>query len=172
MAARAIDPNPFRDRLRAALMRPDPATRSEALRTLAGDPELTDQPAATAVLLGWTLAELGLRSEGLTVLRQAQARHPDNVWANFYLADRLDHDGPSAQDEAIIYYMAARALRPETSHALSHLLARRGRVDEAVAIMQDLIRRRPDDPRHEQCLRGILRRAQNPTAPDSRGGGG
>ena len=62
----------------------------------------------------------------MALLRAAAGRHPGDVWVNHALAGALDRLRPSAREEAVRYYTAARALRPETAHELAHLLERHG----------------------------------------------
>ncbi len=48
----------------------------------------------------------------MALLRVAAGRHPGDVWVNYALAGALDGLPPSAREEAVRYYTAARALRP------------------------------------------------------------
>src|SRR5262249_32825857 len=86
------------------------------------------------------------------LLRPATGRFPGDVWVNYALAGALDRLRPAAREEAVRYYTAARALRPETAHELAHLLERMGRGGEAEAVFRDLVERRPENPRHLACL--------------------
>jgi eukaryotic-like serine/threonine-protein kinase len=151
-AARLADPEPYRDRLRTVLLAEDRKPQAEALKVLAAAPEAADLPAPTAVLLGRTLADLGQAEAAVALLRRAAGRHPDDVWVNYQLAGALDLVRPSAREEAVRYYTAARALRPETAHELAHLLGRMGRSAEAEAVFRDLTKRRRDEARHLSCL--------------------
>ena len=54
----------------------------------------------------------------------------------------------SRGDEAIRFYTAARAIRPETAHELAHALEKRGDRDEAIAVFRDLSGLRPGNARH------------------------
>ena len=51
---------------------------------------------------------------------------------------------PPQGDDAIRYYTAARALRPETGFDLAEMLQAQRRADEAEAIYRDLVRRNPE----------------------------
>src|SRR5262249_9786421 len=64
---------------------------------------------------------------------------------------------PPAREEAVRYYTAARALRPETAHQLAHLLDLMGRVEETQAVFADLVARRPDDARNLACYGRFLK---------------
>ena len=63
-------------------------------------------------------------------------RHPRDVWINYGLGQVLEKQ--SRGDEAIRFYTAARAIRPETAHELAHVLEQRGDHDEAIAVFRDL----------------------------------
>ena len=103
----------------------------------------------------------------------AVGRHPDDVWVNYDLAGALDELRPAARDEAIRYYTAARALRPETAHELAHLLERHGpgrRGDRGLratwspagptnAQAPGLLRRLPEGPGPAARRRPVLDRA-------------
>src|SRR5262249_53048716 len=129
-AARRADPDPYRDRLRAILLAEDRRPEMGA-KALAAAPEAADLPAPTVVLLVRALAGLGQAEAAVTLPRPAAGRPPDDVWVNFVLAEALDGLRPSAREEAVRYYTAARALRPETAHELAHLLERMGHGAEA-----------------------------------------
>ncbi len=61
------------------------------------------------------------------------------------------------RDEAIRFYTAARAARPDTAHELAHALSARGESDEATEVFRDLTRLRPRNGRHLYCLASELR---------------
>src|SRR5262249_31628860 len=63
---------------------------------------------------------------------------------------------PPRTEEAIGYGMTARALRPETGHALAHVLEGRGRGEEAMAIFADLVRLRPAQGHRWGCYGRLL----------------
>ncbi len=150
-AARLVDPDAYRDRLRAIIRSDDRRTKVQVLMTMAAAPEVADLSAPTAVLLGKTLTDLGQAEAAVALLRPATVRYPDDVWVNYYLAGALDKLRPSARG-ALRYYTAARTLRPETAHELAHLLERMGRGAEAEAIFRDLAKRRPQNARNLACL--------------------
>jgi tetratricopeptide (TPR) repeat protein len=161
-AARAADPDPYRDEVRAAVLDSDEAARESALHKLAADARVAELPPASAVLLAATLKDVDAKTR---LLRTAASRHPDDVWVNYDLARVLDEQRPSAHEEAVRYYSAARALRPETAHELAHLLERMGRGTEAEAVFRDLVGRRPENARHLGCLGNHLsERGRSPEA--------
>ncbi len=141
--ARAADRDDYRGRLRSLVVGDDRKALAARFRALADEPRAAELPAATAWLLGRSLERVGDHDAAVRVLRRAAARHPEDVWVSFALAAALHRLRPSPREEAVRYYTAARALRPETSHALAHLLEEMGRGAEAEAIFHDLTDRRP-----------------------------
>ena len=114
----------------------------------------TAMPAVNLDLLGTALFEVGESQAAEGVLRAGRRRFPDDVWLNYDLARFLE--ARSRDEEAIRYYSVARALRPETALPLATLLADRGESDEAIAVFEDLLRRRPDDGRNWACYGRLL----------------
>jgi eukaryotic-like serine/threonine-protein kinase len=155
-AARAADPDPWRDRLRDALDAAEGQQRLDALRELAGSAQVDDLPAVSLDLLGSALREAGDAQRAEAVLRRAQRRRPDDVWLNYNLAECLQR--LARRGEAIRFYMAARAIRPEVAHELAHALESSGEFEEAIAVFQELTRIRPGNGRHLRCLGLALRR--------------
>ncbi len=143
-AARAADPDKIRDRLREVWSQPDAKARREPLLELAKQADPRTWPPASLTLLGDALAEAKEHEAAAGVLRRAQAHYPGDVWLNYDLGRELEAVQPSRTDEAIGYYTAARALRPETGHELAHALEGRGRGAEAIAVFQDLVVLRPE----------------------------
>jgi serine/threonine-protein kinase len=146
----ALDEDPWRNRLRT--LGNEPA----AIRELADKARISELPPASIQLLGRMLLSCNERARALTVLREGQRRHPQDVWLNYELAQLLATLPAPGRDEAIGYFLAARALRPEIGHALAHVLAQRGQLDEARALFEELVRLRPNNPRHRNCLAGVL----------------
>jgi serine/threonine-protein kinase len=148
--AGAVDPDAWRPGLRRALDLPDRAARLEALQPLAKDAPFDTMGPVSLDLLGRALKDAGDPAGAEAVLRRAQQLHPGDVWTSYDLArtlERLAH-----RDEAIRYYTAARALRPETAHELAHALRDKGERDEEIAIFENLRRLRPGNGRHLGCL--------------------
>jgi serine/threonine-protein kinase len=150
-AARAADPDSFRERVRAAILQSDPRARAEQLQTLASEPAATDLSPTSALLLAAGLRSLGEGEPAEKLLRAVAARHPEDVWVNFELAAALELLRPTAREDILRYYSAARAVRPETAHALAHFLDMSGRGDEALAVFADLVERRPRHSRNLTC---------------------
>jgi tetratricopeptide (TPR) repeat protein len=106
-------------------------------------------------LLGTGLNAAGDRTAAESVLRRAQERHPRDVWINHELGSVLE--SLSQADEAIRFYTAARAIRPETAHKLAHALEKRGRSHEAIAVFRDLKELRPGNAKNLECLGDLLK---------------
>jgi serine/threonine-protein kinase len=84
-----------------------------------------------------------LKGDAVGYLRRVQQAHPGDFWANFSLGLVLqDQDA----EEAVGYYRAALALRPEAIAVLNNLgnaLKAKGRVDEAIASYKEVLRLDP-----------------------------
>ena len=153
-AARVADPDPWRVELRTVLDRPDQAARLDGLRALARTAKFEELGAISLHLLGAGLNNAGDGALAETVLRTAQRRHPRDVWVNHTLGSVLER--LSRNDEAIRFYTAARAIRPETGFNLALNLERRGDYDEAYAVFLDLKALRPNT-RNLNFLSGFLK---------------
>src|SRR5262249_62193881 len=101
---------------------------------------------------GRALRDTGGARAGVPLPGPAAFRHTSDIWISHTLAAALEKLRPGALEEAVRYYTVARALRPETAHALAHLLERMGRGAEAEAVFRDLNERRPENARHLMCL--------------------
>ena len=158
--ARNADPEPWRNQFRDALDSPNKQKRLDTLRALAGSAKVDELSPVSLNLLGAALFVAGDPKMAESVLRQSQCRYPGDLWLNYNLAlclERLER-----RDEAIRYYSAARSIRPETAHSLAHALQAKGEPDEAIAVFQDLARRRRGYGRHVGCLgRALQARGRN-----------
>jgi serine/threonine-protein kinase len=155
-AARAADADPTRGRMRDIWARPDRKAQRGPLLELANEADPRAWAPATLLLLADALYSGDERDAAIALLRRAQLHQPGDVWLNFQLAAWLEAMRPPRTEEAIGYYRAARALRPETAHELAHLLDRWGRGEEAVVVFEDLVRLRPGDGRHWLCYGRLL----------------
>ena len=156
-AARAADPDRIRDRLREAWSQPDARARRGPLLELATQADPRTWPPASLTLLGDALADAEEHEAAVGLLRRARAHYPGDVWLNYDLGRELEAVHPPRTQEAIGYYTAARALRPETGHELAHALEGRGGGAEAIAVFQDLVVLRPGNGRHWSCLGNLLK---------------
>jgi tetratricopeptide (TPR) repeat protein len=125
------DPDEWRSRFRAALLRQD----RPALEKMAVEVPVRDVPPATIYLLVHVLADLGAVDQAMSVLREAQRHHAEDFWLNSVLGwlTRIAH--PRSYDEALRYFTAALALRPRnvpTRLVVAELLERKGALDEAI----------------------------------------
>lgn len=145
--ARAADPDPDRDELRAALTIKNNAKRLEQLRPLAERAKIQTWPPASLVLLALTLTYAGDRDEGIRVLQRASGVYPTDAFVHFTLGYFLENATPPRREEAIAAYSAARALNPQFGHELAHTLETVGRDEQAEVIFRDLADRRPGTSR-------------------------
>ncbi len=153
--ALAADDDAWRGRLRMALMEPDKQARLAALDELARSIPAADVPPVTLLSLGEALLRAGDAVAAAAVLRPAQRRYPGELWLTLILAQALEKQ--SRRQEAIRYYMMARAIRPHSAHSLAHALEFQGETDEAIALFRELIRLSPGSARHFVCLGKTLR---------------
>jgi serine/threonine protein kinase/Flp pilus assembly protein TadD len=140
--AQQADPDPWRRHVREAVVRKD----RDALKKLAATEVATLSAMSVQLLaaaLWWDAQEKELTVQWL---RAGQRHHPGDVWLNYYLAKALHGVKPRQLAEAIGFYRAARALRPELGHDLGHALQEAGQPEEAMAIFRELIQLRPDNP--------------------------
>jgi serine/threonine-protein kinase len=124
--ARAADPDPdgWRDRVR------DPGLAGEALDELARTAIVEDQSVQILVALGQRMQDAG--ADALDFLGRVQRRFPMDFWANFALGLALSERTPA---EAIRYYQAALAIRPQAAVVhldLGRALAASNRIDDAI----------------------------------------
>ncbi len=106
--ARAVDPDPWRTKVRNALERLD-ETR---LKELAASEDLNDLPPSTLYLLGVSLGKIDAIEEAVALLRQAQKQSPGDFWINHSLAYFLSKMRPPRWQESIRFFTVALALRP------------------------------------------------------------
>jgi tetratricopeptide (TPR) repeat protein len=153
--ARGLDPDRGRDRFRSFLAGRSQMGLADRQAVAARSGEVA---VPTALLAARALMNAGDHGTALTALERAAVANPDDPWVNFELAERLAAARPPRTEEAIGYYRAARARRPETAHELAHLLDDRGHGAESVEVFRDLTRRRPKNSRHRVCLGDLLKR--------------
>jgi len=141
VALRADD-DPWRRQCRDALLRDD----RPALLRLARQPESLAQSPATLQFLGGRLYSFD-RPAAVKLLSQAQQRHPADMWINLDLAEVLMNMTPPQVENAIGYYRAAMAIRPESAGIhlnLANALKEKGDLDAAIAEYREAIRLKPD----------------------------
>jgi eukaryotic-like serine/threonine-protein kinase len=158
--ARVADFDPWRNQLRATDASGDSDRRQAALKSLADAANFDELGAVSLDLLGRALSSTGDLAAAERVLRQAQRRHSGDVWINYDLGGVLER--LNRRDDAIRFYTAARAVRPETSHGLADALAARGESDEAIEVFRELTRLRPKDGWHFLGLGDALKERGRP----------
>ena len=124
--ASAIDSDPWRSRLRAAVAAKDDA----ALGRLAAAEDTERQPPQSLVSLAWALKK---PEQGIPLLQHACERYPGDFWTRFVLSGLLVKSDPEA---ALRHSDVARALRPKSPVAWSNLgvrLGSLGKLDQASA---------------------------------------
>jgi serine/threonine-protein kinase len=153
--AQATDPDPWRNRLRAALDLPDQIARRSVLENLAKAVPTESLGPVSLDLLGRALKDTGDPAGAEAVLRRAQERYPTDLWINYDLASALEK--LARREEAIRFYTAARSIRPDSAHELAHALDDNGESDKAIVVFRDLVRLRPTNGRYLGCLGQILK---------------
>ena len=152
-----IDRDEYRGQLRSLRALGPLKDRLGKLKELAADPNAGSLPASTAVLLSTYFEAAGDLDSAAKVLKQAVLKHPEDLWVNYRLAANLQFSTPYPHEEAVRYYMVARAIRPTTAHMLAHLLSDLpGEMPNAKAIYLDLAARQPELPSHLVCLARAL----------------
>src|SRR5207244_5332215 len=132
------DRNPARNRLRELDLWGDGAR----LTQIAQEPSGTEVSPQLAVALGRAARESG--GDAIPLLTAVQARYPQDFWLNFGLGATLSE--ARRWDEALGYYRAALAVRPDVSVAHNGLglaLYSKGRRDEAIGPFKEALRLDP-----------------------------
>src|SRR5262249_12658705 len=125
----------------------DPVVRLERqkLSQLARQANVKRLSPALLTILGTMLEDMG--DLGLALLEQGQRRYPGDFWLNFELANALNKR--ARWDEAIGYYRAALAVRPQTGAVYNNLgnaLYAKQDLDGAIASFHKAIALDPNDP--------------------------
>jgi serine/threonine protein kinase/Flp pilus assembly protein TadD len=155
--ARAVDPDELSNHVRDAL-RPGQPNKAQ-LAELAASPQVRALPPSTLCALGNALLFAGLKDGAVALLRDAQQRHPDDFWINFYLAWALEAERSQPLDELARFYSAALALRPGSSISAYYLgwaLFRKGRLEEAVVYFRKATQLDPTWVKAHGVLGGAL----------------
>jgi serine/threonine protein kinase/Flp pilus assembly protein TadD len=139
--ARLADTDEGRNRVRLAVEQEE----IDVLKALARADQAKSLPPSMLGLVAGALRRLGAKQEALTLLREAQWRHPGDYWINLDLADLAIACGD--RDEWLRFKTAALAARPRdpTTHTgLGWGLMSMGRLKEAAARYREAVRLRPD----------------------------
>ena len=159
--ARTADPDPWRDKVRDPLVWNDRAK----LRELAETAAVEKQSVQLLIALGERLQSGpgNAEADAVNFLRRVEQAHVSDFWANYMLADALaDTD---RNEEAVGYYRAALAVRPDVGDAWYNSgleLEEMDRWDDALAALEQCVRL---DPRH-----GSARYAPSPPPSAARAG--
>ncbi|MBK7406261.1 MAG: protein kinase [Phycisphaerales bacterium] len=184
--AKAMDPDPWRDRARDQAEWAD----VDGLKRLAATVHVDEQPVTLLVAMGTRWRRLG--GDPTAFLTRVQQLRPDDFWVNFELGHLVGPEDPVAglgfcraalalrpnaswvhynmgvclehigqPDGAIFHYR--RAIASEPAHTWAHLnlagvLSAQGRLDEAAAEYRAALELTPADPEVHQALRTVLLR--------------
>jgi serine/threonine-protein kinase len=155
--ARAADPDPWRNQVRAAVERGDKETLGQ-LAAAANVRELAPQSLSLLVHRG----HLDLKLEQ-SLLRQAQREHPEDAMLNFQIAWAAD------PEERVRFATAAVVARPKhayTRFCLANALWTRARRDEAIAEYNKVFELNPDFAMAYNHLAWLLATCAEPNSRD------
>ncbi|MBK7875969.1 MAG: tetratricopeptide repeat protein [Planctomycetes bacterium] len=136
--AMTLDPDPWRNRLRA--LRAGKTPNLAAVQALREEGELRELPPISLVLLARAFSGAGAPRSALEVLEIASGRHPSDFDLTFDLGTVLLGLGELPRAEGA--FRAARALRPTSSFASTNLgvtLREQGRIEQAAACYRTAI---------------------------------
>jgi serine/threonine-protein kinase len=150
-----VDPDPWRQKLRLAFTNKN---RKELLE-LARDTSAPAQPPADALLLGYALGKLGDMASAAEFGRRAQQKHRGDFWLNAFLGSWLMQPESPRPAEAIGYYRAALAARPDSPGillGLANALDDSGDFPGALVAYHQAIALKPDYATPHNDLAGTL----------------
>jgi serine/threonine-protein kinase len=150
-----VDGDPWRRQLRQRLLKPERASLEE----LASRPASLAQPPATLVLLARALRYQGAGPAAVVLLLRAQEKYPTDFWVNHNLALYLNTARPPRSAEAVGYFRAALAARPDSSlgHGnLGYALSQQGRYAEAEAEYRKVVELQRDNSLAHSNLGSVL----------------
>jgi tetratricopeptide (TPR) repeat protein len=154
--ARAIDPDPLRDRLRAAFDQQLTREVQGELHRLAESIDVKTVAPATLVCLARILKLVQLPDAALELLRKGQYANPADFWLNTELYSTFREREDAA--ETVRYASAAVAARPDSAVSHNNLglaLGHWGKLDEANAEFRKVIELDPKDAA-PHCNLGIV----------------
>jgi serine/threonine-protein kinase len=156
-----VDTSPWGRRLRQTERHRD----TRAGRQLMEEAKQTGLPVARAVRLAIVLADLKLHKEAVEVLEQASRSNPADFWVYDSLGLACFESTPPRKEEAVRYFTAAVALRPDSAAAHNNLgaaLARQNKLPQAEAAFKEAIRLKADFPEAHNNLGKVLGRQNKP----------
>ncbi len=154
--ARGLDPEPLRERVRAAWVQPVANVRDDIHR-LADSIDVRAQHPATVFILARALQGAQHPDSALRILREAQILHPDDRRLNMQLASML-HDQKDYEG-AVRFSTAAVAGHPSSAVAhigLGDALGHQNKLDEAIACLRKAIELDPKNSTAHNNLGWIL----------------
>ncbi len=134
------------------------------LEDLAAKADGARQPKETVFSLARVLIAAEAYDDAVGLLRPAQRRFPDDFWINEYLGHALVMRRPSDYAEALRFYTAAQALRPDITDrvALSFLLIQKGDYEGVAFVSRQAVEQKPDSAK-AYCNLGVgLQRTGQP----------
>ncbi len=160
--ARRAENDPWRQQYLDARLRGD----GKALLQLARRPEALQQPPAMICTLAGRLRTVDLKPHpaAIDLLRKAQRGNPGDLWLNAALAQGVRHsirEGFSneelmrCKEECVGYSRAALAAHPESPtlhNLLGETLSWSGRAEEAVAVLKQSLRLKPDNNKQAEAF--------------------
>jgi tetratricopeptide (TPR) repeat protein len=126
------------------------------LRRMAANPNASHSATPDVLLLSLAIHQAGEPDAALAILQAARHSRPDAPMLAFAEAVLYLKQQPPAWTEAIGALQAARAARPDTGILLAIALFNAKRTTEALAVAEDLRRRRPDNPANLRMLGAML----------------
>jgi tetratricopeptide (TPR) repeat protein/serine/threonine protein kinase len=156
VAARS-DSDELRNRVRTAFLDTEDRRvlingNSKTLKEMAASPDVGLLPAPTVILLARALYWGGdpeRKEMAIRVLKQAHARQPDHFGLNMTLGHYLAFLPEPRKEEALSYFQAARAIRPQNRQVpaaiAGEVLLPLKRANEAIPILSAAIEQYPND---------------------------
>jgi tetratricopeptide (TPR) repeat protein len=130
--ARETDPDKHRTAVRDAVAKRD----HSALKSVATAADVANLPRATIEALARALRSLRDRDGAVQLLRRAHRHHPNDFWINFLLGEYSSELVPPSYEQALGYYRAALAIRPDSPgvyRRIGYMLATLGDDEGAIA---------------------------------------
>jgi Tfp pilus assembly protein PilF/serine/threonine protein kinase len=146
---RRADPDEWRDRLRAAEIWQNPAE----LECFADQVPVSRLTATLAERVGSNLEKKG--KDGLAILERMTQQKPNDFWLNSALANALRSKRRGRLKEAVGYYRAALAVRPDSSAVWNNLGLTLYQLGDAPASVASFRKAVAIDPKHIHALTNL-----------------